>query len=260
MPHFRERDRQVKVEGMAVDFDFLQTMGVQLQSGRYFSREFGSDSKKACILNETAVKQFGIEAPVGKQMASDYDIIGVVKDFNLHSFHSETPPLMITISEKHLRQIAVHYKEGTLDVLLPKIKNSWKTICKDKTFTYTKIEETIKDLYSEEKNMSTVVTISALFTMMIASFGLFGLTLFIAQTRTKEIGIKKVMGCSSSTIIYSFLRVNVIYVIVATLISIPITVYAMSEWLSNYAVRVEIQWWFFAIAFLIAVLVVSITV
>ncbi|MFT5750195.1 MAG: putative ABC transport system permease protein, partial [Ancylomarina sp.] len=116
------------------------------------------------------------------------------------------------------------------------------------------------DLYSEEKNMSTVITISALFTMMIASLGLFGLTLFIAQTRTKEIGIKKVMGCSSSTIIYSFLRINVIYVLVATLISIPITVYAMSEWLSSYAVRVEIQWWFFGIAFLIALLVVSITV
>jgi putative ABC transport system permease protein len=260
MPHFQETDRQVKVEGMAVDFDFLQTMGVSLQTGRYFSYEFGSDSKKACILNETTVKQFGIQDAVGKQVASEYDIIGVVKDFNLYSFHSETPPLMITITDKYIKQIAVHYKDGTLDMLLPKIKNSWKTICKDQAFTYTRIEETIKDLYSEEKNMSIVITISALFTMLIASFGLFGLTLFIAQSRTKEIGIKKVMGCSSSTIIYSFLRLNMIYVIVAALISIPITVYAMSEWLSNYSVRVEIQWWFFAIAFLIAVLVVSITV
>jgi putative ABC transport system permease protein len=260
MPHFEETDRKVKVEGMAVDFDFLQTMGVQLQSGRYFSHEFGSDSKTACILNETAVNQFGYQDAVGKQLASAYDIIGVVKDFNLHSFHSEAPPLMITINQEYLKQIAVHYKEGTLDILLPKIKNSWKTICKDQAFTYTRIEETIKDLYSAERNMSTVVTISALFSMLIASLGLFGLTLFIAQTRTKEIGIKKVLGCSSLTIIYSFLRVNVIYVIVATLISIPITVYAMSEWLSSYAVRVEIQWWFFVIAFLIAVVVVSITV
>ncbi|MCZ4694533.1 hypothetical protein DWB61_05715 [Ancylomarina euxinus] len=108
--------------------------------------------------------------------------------------------------------------------------------------------------------MSTVVTISALFTMLIASFGLFGLTLFLAQSRTKEIGIKKVMGCSNSTIIYSFLRLNMIYVILAVLISIPITIYAMSEWLSNYSVRVEIQWWFFVVAFLIAALVVSFTV
>jgi len=260
MPHFQEKDRQVKVEGMAVDFDFLKTMGVTLKAGRYFSREYGGDAKKACILNETAVKQFGIEDPVGKQMASAYDIIGVVKDFNLHSFHSETPPLMITITDKYLKQIAVHYKEGTLDLLLPKIKNSWQTICKDQTFAYSTIEDTIKDLYSEERNMSTVVTISALFTMMIASFGLLGLTLFLAQSRTKEIGIKKVLGCSSSTIIYSFLRLNMIYVILATLISVPITIYAMSDWLSNYSVRVEIQWWFFVVAFLIAVLVVSITV
>lgn len=260
MPHFQDKDKQVKVEGMAVDFGFLQTMGVQLQSGRYFSHEFGSDSKTACILNEIAVKQFGIIDPVGKQMVSQYNIIGVVKDFNLHSFHSEAPPLMITISEKYLRQIAVHYKEGTLDVLLPKIENSWKTICKDKAFTHTRIEETIKSLYSEEKNMSNVITISALFTMMIASFGLFGLTLFIAQTRTKEIGIKKVLGCSNSTIIYSFLRLNMIYVFVATLISIPITVYAMSEWLNGYAIRIEIQWWFFVLAFSIAVLVVGFTV
>ena len=260
MSHFQDTEKKVKVEGMAVDFDFLETMGVSLKEGRYFSREFGVDSKKACILNETAVKQFGIQDAVGKQMASQYDIIGVVKDFNLHSFHSETPPLMITITDKYLRQIAVHYKEGTLDVILPKIENLWKHICKDQAFTYSTIEETIKGLYSEEKNMSTVVTFSALFTMLIASFGLFGLTLFIAQTRTKEIGIKKVLGCSSPTIIYSFLRLNIIYVIVAALISIPITVYAMSEWLNNYSVRVEIQWWFFVIAFLIAVLVVSITV
>ncbi|RXQ89511.1 FtsX-like permease family protein [Ancylomarina salipaludis] len=260
MPHFQDKEKQVKVEGMAVDFDFLKTMGVELQSGRYFSHEFGSDSKKACILNETAVKQLGIEDPVGKQMASAYDIIGVAKDFNLHSFHSQTPPLMITITDKYIKQIAVHYKGGTLDALLPKIKNSWNQICKDQAFTYSTIEETIEDLYSEEKNMSTVVTISALFTMLIASFGLFGLTLFIAQSRTKEIGIKKVMGCSNSTIIYSFLRLNMIYVMIATLISVPITVYAMSEWLSNYSVRVDIQWWFFVIAFLVALMVVSITV
>ena len=260
MPHFQDKEKQVKVEGMAVDFDFLQTMGVSLQSGRYFSYEFGGDSKTACILNETAVKQLGIEDPVGKQMASDYDIIGVVKDFNLHSFHSQTPSLMITRTDKYIKQIAVHYKDGTLDVLLPKIKNSWNQICKDQAFTYSTIEETIEGLYSEERNMSTVVTISALFTMLIASFGLFGLTLFIAQSRTKEIGIKKVMGCSSSAIIYSFLRLNMIYVIIATLVSVPITVYAMSEWLSNYSVKVDIQWWFFVIAFFIAVWVVSITV
>ena len=145
-------------------------------------------------------------------------------------------------------------------MLLPKIKNSWNQICKDQAFTYSTIEETIEGLYSEERNMSTVVTISALFTMLIASFGLFGLTLFIAQSRTKEIGIKKVMGCSSSAIIYSFLRLNMIYVIIATLISVPITVYAMSDWLSNYSVRVEIQWWFFVMAFLIAAMVVSVTV
>ncbi|MCZ4694534.1 ABC transporter permease [Ancylomarina euxinus] len=124
MPHFQDKEKQVKVEGMAVDFDFLKTMGVSLKEGRYFSHEFGGDSKKACILNESAVKQFGIVDPVGKQMASQYDIIGVVKDFNLHSFHSETPPLMIRITDKYLRQIAVHYKEGTLDMLLPKLKHS----------------------------------------------------------------------------------------------------------------------------------------
>ena len=260
LPHFKDKDEKVKVEGMAIDFDFLQTMGVELQSGRYFSNEFGSDSKKACVLNETAVKQLGLEDPIGKQMASAYDIIGVMKDFNLHSFHSETPPLMITITDKYIKQIAIHYKEGSFDALLPKIRSSWEKICGDQSFNYSTIEEKIMGLYSEEKNMSTVITLSALFTMLIASFGLFGLTLFIAQTRTKEIGIKKVLGCSSPTIIYSFLRINIIHVIVAVLISIPLTVYVMSGWLNNYSVRVEIQWWFFMIAFLTAALVVSITV
>lgn len=136
----------------------------------------------------------------------------------------------------------------------------WKKVSSDSPFIYYAVEDVIRDLYSSEKNLSTIVSIFALFTVVIAVFGLFGLTLFIARTRTKEIGIKKVFGSSEQSILISFLLENVVLVFVATLISIPVTIYFMTNWLNNFAYKVNFSWWVFAIAFVVAFTVVLLTV
>ncbi|BAX82721.1 ABC transporter permease [Labilibaculum antarcticum] len=259
IPHHQDQEKKVEVEGMMIDFNFLQTMGIPLVDGRYFSTDYGSDVKNSCILNETAVKALGIKDPIGKKIG-EQTIIGVVNDFYLHSFRSDIPPLKIQLTEKYLRQIAVYYKEGSAKDLIPQLEKSWKKIAPEQAFFYTTVEEIIEDMYSSEKSRFNTVTIFAFFTMLIASFGLFGLTLFIAQSRTKEIGIKKVLGCSDTIIIFSFLRMNILYVVIASVISIPITFYAMTEWLSDYSIRTEIHWWIFALSFLIAGIVVTATV
>jgi len=259
IPHFQDQAQKVKVEGFAVDYNFLETMGITVHEGRSFSEDFGSDLANATVLNETAAKQLGITDPVGKQVAGK-TVIGIVKDFNLHSIHTDIPPLMITMTDKYIQQVAVNYVPGTLDNLLQMLESEWKEVAPDRPFQYRTIEGLIKTIYSSEKNLSAIISIFAIFSLLIAAFGLFGLTLFIAKTRTKEIGIKKVFGSSETTIICSFLRENFIIVFIAAVVAIPVTYYFMNKWLSNFSYKVGINLWFFAIAFVIAVIVVCITV
>ncbi|PKQ64220.1 hypothetical protein BZG02_05200 [Labilibaculum filiforme] len=259
LPHHQDREKKVEVEGMSVDFGFLQTMGISLTEGRYFSTDYGSDLANSCILNEMAVKALGIKDPIGKKIG-EQTIVGIVNNFHLHSFRSDIPPLKISLTEKYLKQIAIYYSDRTGKDLIPMLEKSWEKIAPEQAFSYSTVEEIIEGMYSEEKSRFSLVSIFAFFTMLIASFGLFGLTLFIAKTRTKEIGIKKVLGCSDTIIILSFLRINILYVAIASFISIPITFYAMTEWLSEYSVRTEIHWWIFALSFLFAGIVVTTTV
>jgi putative ABC transport system permease protein len=258
-PNFQNKEVNVQVEGLDVDYDFLNTMGITLLEGRDFSEEFGSDLTKSCILNETAVKRLGITDPVGKMIA-DHTIIGIVKDFNIHSIHSDIPPLEINMTDKYIDQVAVKYKHGTLKNILPVLESEWKKAAPDRPFHYSTIEDLIKDLYSLEKNLTTIVSIFALFTLVIAAFGLFGLTLFVAKTRIKEIGIKKVFGSSEKSIVFSFLIENFFLAALASLLSVPITVYFINKWLKNFAYKESINWWIFVIAFSVAVIVVLFTV
>lgn len=259
MPHFQDKTQQVKVEGMAVDYNFLKTMGISVVAGREFSEEFGSDLKQSCLLNETAVKQLGLTDPVGKQI-SGLNIIGLVKDFNLHSMRADIPPIMISMTDRYINQVAVHFKAGTIGSVLPGLEAEWKKVASDRLFSYSTIEDVTEDLYSTEKNLSAIVSISALFTLLIACFGLLGLTLFVSRSRTKEIGIKKVFGISEKTIVYSFLKNNVLQVFTASLLSVPVTLYFMADWLNNFSYHTTINWWVFVIAFAVAALVVLSTV
>jgi putative ABC transport system permease protein len=234
-------------------------MGIPLVAGRTFSKDFGSDLTQSVVINETAVKSLGITDPVGQKLGN-LNIIGVVKDFNLHSIHTDIPPLSITMTDRYIQQVVVHYKPGTLNSILPLLESEWKKVAPDRAFRYTTIESLIESLYSSEKNLSTIVSIFALFTLLIAVFGLFGLVLFIGRTRTKEIGIRKVFGSSGKAIIYSFLRSNLALVLLASLLSVPVTYYFMGRWLSNFSFKTTINPWFFVVAFIVSAFVVVATV
>jgi len=258
-PHFQDNTLKVNVEGLAVDYNFINTMGIKVPEGREFSQDFGSDLKQSVMLNEKAVKELGITDPIGK-LIGNQTIIGIVKDFNLHSIHSDIPPMLISMTDKYIHQVAVHYKPGTLAGILPMLEAEWKKAAPDRPFRYTTIEDLIKSIYSSERNLSTIVSIFALFTLLIAAFGLFGLTLFISRSRTREIGIRKAFGSSGQSIIYSFLKNNLILVIAAALLSVPVTFYVMTRWLDNFAFKVSISWWVFVFSFAVAALVVLATV
>jgi len=259
VPHYQNKEVNVQVEILAIDFNFLKAMGIPIIKGRDFSEVFGGDLTKSVILNERAVKQLGIINPIGEKFLGK-TIIGVVKDFNLHTIRTEIPPLFLFLSDSYIEQVAVHYKTGALKALLPVIELELKKAAPGLPFSYSSIEDHIESLYASEKNLNIIVSIFALFTMLIAAFGLFGLTLFVAKNRTKEIGIKKVFGSSEQLIVFSFLKESIILVLVAGVISIPITIYFMNRWLNNFAYKVDISWWIFVVSIVLAAIVVLSTV
>jgi putative ABC transport system permease protein len=257
--HFQDKEVRVQLEVMYVDFDFLETMGIELVDGRSFSREFGSDQLGSVILNETAVKKLGIVNPVGQKIAGS-TIVGVVRDFNLHSIHTEISPTEIVLQNEINWQLVVRYIPGSFNNVRQMLESEWKKYGGDLPFSYNTIEDLIASRYSSEKMLSLSVGIYAIIAILIASSGLFGLTLFIVRTRTKEIGIKKVFGCSEKTITYSFLWENFILVLVAGTISIPVTLYFMTNWLENFSYKTDISWWAFVIPFLVSLIIVQLTV
>jgi len=257
--NFQNPETKIKVEGLAVDYNFIKTMGIPVIKGREVSEEFGSDLTQSVILNETALKALGISDPIGQKLGES-NIIGIVKDFNLHSIHTDIPPLSIHMTDKYIQQVAVHYRPGMMNTVLPFIETEWKKAAPDRPFSYSTIESLITSLYSSEKNLSTIVSIFALFTLLIAAFGLFGLVLFVSKSRTKEIGIKKVFGSSGKAIINSFLSSNLILVLISSSISIPVTIYFMNRWLNNFVFKTSISPWVFIIAFVVSALVVTATV
>jgi putative ABC transport system permease protein len=259
LQNFQDNNIQVQVENMSVDYNFLKTMGISVSKGREFSEDFGSDLTRSVILNETAVKQLGITDPIGKLIRSSV-IIGIVKDFNLHSIHTDIPPLEIHLTDRFIEQVVVHYKPGTFGNILPMLKAEWKKAAPERPFYYTTIEDLIKSIYSSEKNLSNIISIFALFTMLIAGVGLFGLTLFVIKTQTKEIGIKKVFGSSENSIVISYLLRNFTIALLAAALSVPVTLYFMINWLKNYSYKVPINLWIFAVSFIVATIVVLMTV
>ncbi|HKJ81105.1 MAG TPA: FtsX-like permease family protein, partial [Ignavibacteriaceae bacterium] len=259
LPNFENPEIQVLLINMNVDFNFFKTMGMSITKGRDFSDEFLSDIGHSIILNEKAVNELGLTDPIGQNVVGE-QVIGIVKDFNLFSLHSEILPLVIYVGNKTKKQIVVHYKSGTLNKLLPKLKKEWVEIAPDKSFSFKTIEGVINELYSSEKNLTNIVTIFAILSLLISAFGLFGLTFFLSQSRNKEIGIKKVFGSSENEIIVSFLLENIVPVIIATLLSIPIIYYFMTKWLNQFAFKIKIGGWVFVLAFLSSTFVVIVTV
>lgn len=261
LPNFENREIQVMLNLLEVDFNYFKTMGMSVVEGRDLSEEYGSDIGHSQILNEEAVKLLAITNPIGKEVAGD-PVIGVVKNFNFCSLYSDISPLSISIisSDRTIRQIAVHYKPGTLGSILPSLETEWKKIAPDRPFQYTTIEGIIENLYSSEKNLNTTVSIFALLTLIIAAFGLFGLTLFLARSRIREAGIKKVFGSSENEIIFSFLRENLILVSIAAVLSVPVTIHFTTQWLNRFAFKTSIGWWLFVLAYITAVIVVLLTV
>ncbi len=244
---------------------YIPTLGMQLAKGRNFYPSALSDSASV-IINESAVRDlgFGNSDPVGKTITRSgqrhYTIVGVVKDFNYTSAKQKIAPLMMLASDRNVNAIIVRIKATDVQSLVNDLKNQWNTYNAGAPFSYSFLDEQFASLYSSEQRTGRIFTSFSIIAVIIASLGLFGLVAFMVRQRVKEIGIRKVLGASTGSITAMLSKEFLQLILIAALISYPVTWFAMDKWLQDFAYRINIQWWVFVLAGVIALLVAAITI
>jgi putative ABC transport system permease protein len=254
------------MQNWSVDYDYIKTLGMQIIQGRNFSKDFGSDSS-AVILNETAVKLLDYTNPVGQKIyntgsngdVTSYTIIGVVKNFNFETLHQQVGPLGLMLG-KGTNSAIFKVNTGNIQNLVAQIQNKWKTIASGIPFSYRFLNDSFDEMYRAEQRAGTIALIFSVLAIFIACLGLFGLATFIAEQRTKEIGIRKVLGASVQGIVQMLSKDFVRLVIIAFILATPLAWWAMHNWLNNFAYRINIEWWMFVAAGIGALLIALITV
>lgn len=247
-----------------VDYDFLEMMEIKLLDGRNFSQSIPTDDSLAYIINETAAKWLGWDNPLGKKMESGLGgkgkVIGVVKDFHLASLHNKIEPLAIMLAPKSQGYLMVRVAPQNLPATISFVENKWKAFDPKHPMEYFFLDENFNKQYRAEEKMLTAFGYFAALTILIACLGLYGLASFTAEQRTKEIGIRKVLGSSVSEIMLLLSKDFAWLVVIAILLATPLAWYSMHHWLQNFAYRTEIHWWIFALAGLAALLIAMLTV
>ncbi|MGB2908839.1 MAG: ABC transporter permease [Candidatus Aminicenantaceae bacterium] len=259
-----EGNKTLTVRMIYTDHDYIKTMGMEIVQGRDFSREMSTDIDQAFIINEAAVRTLQLEEPLNTRFEWDKKqgrVIGVVKDFQFQSLKEEINPLVIHIWTSNTYVFALRIRSDDIPSSLAYIENKWKELDPGHPFEYSFLDETFDQIYRSEEKLGQIFTVFSALAICIASLGLFGLALFMAQQRTKEIGIRKVLGASIGKIFLLLSREFALLVLIANLVAWPFAYVLMRHWLQNFAYRVSIQPWIFlssaAAALFIALLTIS---
>ena len=249
-----------------IDEEYIPTLGMELINGRNFSKEFGTDST-AVIINETTAQLLGYEDPVGKNLYISDDgssptalkIIGVVKNFHFESLRQGVGPLCFRLEQSIGSGI---FKVKTTDIkgLIAGVESTWKKMAPGMPFSYRFLDDAFDSMYRAEQRMGKLALGFAILAIIVASMGLFGLATYASEQRVKEIGIRKVLGASVANITQMLSKDFMTLILIASLIAFPIGWFAMYKWLQNFAFRIDIQWWVFLVAALIAILIAMITI
>lgn len=257
----KETDDYIQVQIMAVNPDFLETMGMEMKEGRFFSRDFGADTTKV-IFNEAAIEAMGFDNPIGRK-AMGREILGVVKNFHFESFHVDVKPQLFTLHGRSFAppSLIMARIEGGKEVeTLERLNEFYKSYNPGFPLEFTFLDDVYQREYTSEQRVSVLSRYFAGLAILISCLGLFGLAAFTAQRRIKEIGIRKILGASDYGIVRLLTGDFTKIVLLAIVIGLPISYYAATTWLEQYAYRIELEWWFFGGAGLAALLIAWFTV
>jgi len=258
----RDTSYKPKIVQLSADADFQKTMQLQMKEGRWFNDN--TSAKEGFILNETAVKDFKLKEPViGQQFIFRGDtsqVIGIVKDFYYKSMHEKMGPVVVFNDPQWRNNFVVRTGAKSAAAGLSTIRKIWKKYIPGTPLEYSFLDDTFNNLYKEDQQSSFLVLVFAVIAVVISALGLFSLAAFAAEQRTKEIGIRKVLGATVAGIATLLSKDFVKLVCIAILIASPIAWWAMNKWIQNFAYRINISWWIFLTAGFIAVMIALITV
>jgi putative ABC transport system permease protein len=260
-------------KGMSMDDNFAETIGFELSDGRSFSKE--TVDSLSILLNERAVKTFGLTDPIGAKLKQhnrnadgtttirDFTVIGIVKDFHFQSLRDEITPLVIQSNELFRNipgYVAVRVKEGSTRQAITKIEQKWKEILPAQSFRYSFLNERMKQEYIEEQRSGKLFTVFSGLAIIIACVGLFGLSAYTASLRTKEIGVRKVLGSTIGGVVVLLSKDFTKLVLIAFVLAVPFGWWMMDKWLSGFAYRINMSIVYFLRAGGLALLIAWITV
>ena len=255
------------IKFVSADQDFISTYGVKIVAGRDFSRDFSTDTG-AFLLNEAAVKALSFKAnddAIGKDFGYGNrtgKVIGVFNDFHFESMHQRIVPLVLLVprSANNYNNTSIKISGTNIPAALAHIEKTWKKFLPETPYQYTFLDENFERLYVSEQRQKTIFTFFAFIAIFIACLGLFGLSAFAISQRIKEIGIRKVLGADVNTIVALLSKDFLKLVLLAAIIAFPIAWYAMDSWLQDFAYRINVAWWVFVIAGIIAGIIAFLTI
>lgn len=231
---------------MIIDFDFVDTYGLEIVEGRNISAEFSTDSTDAYLVNETAVRDLMLDNPIGTTIqATDGHkpgkIVGVVKDFHYRSLHRRIEPLVLRHDQENMWCLSIKFNDGDLKTNLAVVEEEWKNIAPEYPFTYKFVDDTIANQYKADQNTGILLTSFSILAILIACLGLLGLTAFMAEQRKKEIGVRKVLGASVSSVVLLISKDFSKLVLIAFVVITPVAWYAVNQWLNDFAYKVNVS-------------------
>jgi putative ABC transport system permease protein len=265
---YRDQENAMQMQDWEVDADYLVTLNIELIAGRDFNKKLLGDSLTV-IINEATLPILGVSAQdaLGIKISDDvdmevptfYTIIGVVKNFHYESLRENIQPLGMSLN-KSTRNMAIRLKAGDFSGAIANIQSIWNKMAPGQPFNYQFMDESFNATYDAEQRLGKIFKVFTFLSILIACLGLFGLAAFNAQKRTKEIGIRKVLGATVGHISYRLTTEFLKMVGISILIAMPLGWYAMNKWLEDFTYRIEIEWWVFVLAALLAVGVAILTV
>lgn len=246
--------RNASLDAYLVDYDFLNNYKIEVVTGRAFSKAFATDSTEAFLLNEAAVSYLGWSSndeAIGKrfiQNGKQGQVIGVIKDFHHRSLHRSIEPLAMQMDRRYLERLSLRIKTENIIGAVAELERMWKKLVPHRPFEYAFLDQRLDQHYQAEVHIGQVFRSFSLLAIFIACLGLLGLVAYTAQQRTKEIGVRKVLGASASRIVLLLLKEFVMLIALAFVVAVPIAYFSMNYWLKNFAYRIEISWGIFLIA------------
>ena len=254
--------KMVNTNGLFVDFEYLKTMGIALKEGRDFSANFPSDSTKACIINESMAKVLGSKDLIDKKIELNEGkvIVGIIKDYHFESLKNNIEPITLMINGFPYTHIFIKIADKNVDATLAAIETSYREIAPNSEYLGSFLDENRNEQYRAERRFTQMFIYAAILAIFLSCLGLFAIAVINITDRFKEIGIRKVLGSSIAGLIWELSKDFMMLVLISIFIAAPFAYYFMEQWLSDFAYRIDIQWWFFALSGFTALVIAFCTI